>query len=80
MCICILFYKLSAQFIPAWGQKIAKEIVEKELKDKEYDSYEESEKLATKICDDIKKNVMTLNLPRYKIIVQVNIGEMKDQG
>ncbi len=45
-----------------------------------YDSYEESEKWAKTICDDIKKDVMTVNLPRYKIIVQVIIGEMKDQG
>jgi len=67
------------KFIPAWGQKIAKEVVEKELKDKEYDE-DDSKEWAITICDKIKKGVMDLKMPRYKIIVQVNIGQMKDQG
>ena len=54
-------------------------MVEKELKDKEYDE-DDSKEWAITICDKIKKGVMDLKMPRYKIIVQVNIGQMKDQG
>ena len=33
-----------------------------------------------KITDDIKNQLKMLNLPRYKFMVQVVIGEMRGQG
>jgi len=68
------------KFIPAWGTSIAKKIVEDELKEKEYDE-DDSKDWSIAICEKIKKEMKEkLNLPRYKLIVQVNIGQMKDQG
>jgi hypothetical protein len=41
----------------------------------------EYQALSKDIADKIKdKCIATLNIPRYKIVVQVTIGQMKDQG
>ena len=45
------------------------------------DFCDDFEGLSTDIADKIKTICLQkLNLPRYKIIVQVTIGQMKDQG
>ncbi len=45
------------------------------------DFCDDFEALSTDIADKIKTTCLQkLNLPRYKIIVQVTIGQMKDQG
>ena len=42
---------------------------------------DEAEELSKKIADLIKSRVREkLNIPRFKVIVQVNIGQKKDQG
>jgi len=47
----------------------------------EYNTADDFESLSKDIADKIKtKCKNTLNLPRYKLIVQVTIGQKKDQG
>ena len=42
---------------------------------------DEAEELSKKIADLIKLQVKEkLNIPRFKVVVQVNIGQKKDQG
>ena len=42
---------------------------------------DEAEELSKKIADLIKLRVKEkLNIPRFKVVVQVNIGQKKDQG
>ena len=41
---------------------------------------EECRELSLDLCDEIKERVKALNFPRYKIIVQVSVGENKRQG
>jgi hypothetical protein len=35
---------------------------------------------STRVADKIKESVKQLNMPRYKIVVQVALGQMKDQA
>mmetsp|Transcript_24762 Transcript_24762/g.36523 ORF Transcript_24762/g.36523 Transcript_24762/m.36523 type:complete len:135 (-) Transcript_24762:141-545(-) len=68
------------RFYPSVAKKIAEEIVQAELNDQEYD--EEDAKtwsliIGDKIRDAVKKN---MNIPRYKIIVQSTVGQLRDQG
>ena len=41
---------------------------------------EECREMSLDLCDEIKERVKALNFPRYKIIVQVSVGENKRQG
>ena len=41
---------------------------------------EECRELSLDLCDEIKEKVKALAFPRYKIIVQVSVGENKKQG
>ena len=77
------------KFYPSKAKIIAREILEGELKEKidermveEWgDCGEEFEALSKDIADKIKEKCKsTLRIPRYRIIVQVTIGQMKDQG
>merc|ERR1712146_731657 len=49
------------------------------LNDKEYNA-EESKQWTLELCNEIKQSVKELNIPRYKVIVQVVIGENSGQG
>eukprot|EP00970_Alexandrium_tamarense_P017769 scaffold11183_cov103-Alexandrium_tamarense.AAC.9 len=75
-------------FNPSKAKQIAKEILDEELRkvdekwvDEWADFGDEFEALSKDISNKIKDNCKTtLALPRYKLIVQVSIGQMKDQG
>ncbi|CAB1101664.1 unnamed protein product [Ectocarpus sp. CCAP 1310/34] len=67
------------KFYPSEVKAVAEKAVEAELQDKEYDG-EEAKEWSLNIADTIREGVKTLNVPRYKIVVQVTIGQMKDQG
>ena len=71
----------------AWGSPA--EILEGELEGKVDEKWvdewadfgDEFEALSRDIADKIKEKCKaTLDVPRYKIIVQVTVGQMKDQG
>ena len=77
------------KFYPSKAKLIAKEILEGELEGKidekmveEWGDFgDEFEGLGTSIADKIKEKCkLELNIPRYKIVVQVTTGQMKDQG
>ncbi|GMH69773.1 hypothetical protein TrVE_jg4210 [Triparma verrucosa] len=58
------------------GDKITKQMVEDW-----YDDGEDFENLSKSIADKIRQRVKeTLNVNRYKLVVQVTLGQMKDQG
>ena len=77
------------KFSPSKAKTIAKEILVGELDGKVdetsvenwADFGDELENLSKDIADKIKERCkQSLNIPRYKILVQVTIGQMKDQG
>ena len=77
------------RFSPSKAKTIAKEILVGELDGKVdetsvenwADFGDELENLSKDIADKIKEKCkQSLNIPRYKILVQVTIGQMKDQG
>ena len=77
------------RFSPSKAKTIAKEILVGELDGKVdetsvenwADFGDELENLSKDIADMIKERcIQSLNIPRYKILVQVTIGQMKDQG
>eukprot|EP00804_Cyclotella_cryptica_P025114 CCRYP_012978-RC/>CCRYP_012978-RC protein AED:0.47 eAED:0.55 QI:0/0/0/1/1/1/3/0/153 len=79
----------SGKFYPSQAKKIAKEILEEELCGKVDEKWveewadfgDEFETLSKDIADKIKERIKcTLNIPRYKLAIQVTIGQMKDQG
>lgn len=66
-------------FYPSAVKRVANKILQDYLANKEYD--EEDKELVTTICEKIKNGVKEeCNIPRYKIVVQVTVGQMKDQG
>ncbi|CAM9140003.1 unnamed protein product [Ascophyllum nodosum] len=67
------------KFYPSEVKAIAEKAVRGELQDKEYD-VEEAKEWSLNIADMIREGIKTLKVPRYKIVVQVTTGEMKDQG
>ena len=67
------------KFYPSHAKLICESVLSKQLENLVYD--DESAKLWTiKIGDTIKSEIKSLNIPRYKVVVQVTIGQMKDQG
>mmetsp|Transcript_27595 Transcript_27595/g.40612 ORF Transcript_27595/g.40612 Transcript_27595/m.40612 type:complete len:152 (-) Transcript_27595:1691-2146(-) len=79
------------KFYPSQVKQIAQDVLKDELDGKiderwmeewvEYNTADDFESLSKDIADKIKtKCKNTLNLPRYKLIVQVTIGQKKDQG
>ncbi|KAL7544395.1 hypothetical protein ACHAWF_007777 [Thalassiosira exigua] len=77
------------KFYPSKARLIAKQILESELADKvderwveEWTDFgDEFEALSKDVADKIKEGCKAaLDVPRYKIVVQVAIGQMKDQG
>ncbi|CAM9472966.1 unnamed protein product [Heterosigma akashiwo] len=68
------------KFYPSQVKRIANTIVQETLQGQTYDE-EQAKYWSTSICDTIREKVKAeCNIPRYKIIVQVTIGEMRDQG
>ena len=77
------------RFYPSKAKIIANEILQGELEGKvdekwveEWSDFgDEFETLSKDIADKIKEKCKsTMDIPRYKIVVQVTIGQMKDQG
>mmetsp|Transcript_10401 Transcript_10401/g.12820 ORF Transcript_10401/g.12820 Transcript_10401/m.12820 type:complete len:146 (+) Transcript_10401:28-465(+) len=77
------------KFYPSQVKQIAERVLQQELDGKIDEKWIEDwmeygddfENLTKDICQKIKDRVRTsLNLPRYKIVVQLTLGQMKDQG
>lgn len=66
-------------FYPSQAKAIAEKCVKAELTGKEYDE-EDAKEWSLNIADAIREQAKTLKIPRYKVVVQVIIGEKKDQG
>lgn len=66
-------------FHPADAKRIIKEVLESKLKDKTYNP-EITSQWCRDIADDIKIRLKELNLPRYKYVVNVAIGEQRGEG
>lgn len=67
------------KFSPSAVRKIAEEVVKSVLGDKVWNGEDEAVWTVT-ITEQIKQRVRELNFPRYKIVVQVVLGENKHQG
>ena len=69
----------SERFYPSSVRAVCNSVLQRELLNKDYDE-ERVKDWIRSIGDSIKNEVKQLNVPRYKIIVQVTIGQAKDQG
>ena len=78
-----------AKFYPTQVKAIAKEVLHNELENRldennlrDWQEFpDDMELISREIADTIKLECLkTLDLPRYKLIIQVSIGQMKDQG
>ncbi|CAM9155216.1 unnamed protein product [Phaeothamnion confervicola] len=67
------------RFYPSHVRAIADKLVRSELEGKVYDE-EEAKEWCLNIADAIREGLRQLNMPRFKIVVQVNIGQALDQG
>ena len=67
------------KFHPSAVRKACEKVVKKTLTGKVWTGEEETV-WTVSISEDIKAAVKELNIPRYKIVVQVTIGEVKSQG
>eukprot|EP00499_Haloplacidia_sp_CaronLabIsolate_P002622 CAMPEP_0196782018 /NCGR_PEP_ID=MMETSP1104-20130614/10536_1 /TAXON_ID=33652 /ORGANISM="Cafeteria sp., Strain Caron Lab Isolate" /LENGTH=130 /DNA_ID=CAMNT_0042152249 /DNA_START=22 /DNA_END=417 /DNA_ORIENTATION=+ len=64
---------------PSQIQAICKSVMEETLRGQKYDE-DNCREWSLEISESIKSRVKALNIPRYKVVVQVTIGEMKHQG
>jgi len=69
----------NSRFIPRSVELIIKETLEKRLRTLIFDD-SHCKVLAMELCGEIKERVKALNIPRYKIVLQSVIGEVKGQG
>ena len=60
-------------------ERIAQQVLEKEIGNQTYDSYKVGD-MACTLSAKIKEKVKELNFPRYRIICQVVITQVTDQG
>eukprot|EP00414_Alexandrium_minutum_P004245 CAMPEP_0113819564 /NCGR_PEP_ID=MMETSP0328-20130328/802_1 /TAXON_ID=39455 /ORGANISM="Alexandrium minutum" /LENGTH=127 /DNA_ID=CAMNT_0000787497 /DNA_START=89 /DNA_END=472 /DNA_ORIENTATION=+ /assembly_acc=CAM_ASM_000350 len=67
------------KFLPSKVSETIERVMNDYFKDKEY-SVEDAKNWTLDVSNDIKAAVKELNIPRYKIIVQVVIGEQASQG
>lgn len=67
------------RFSPAVAKDIIKEVLEAKLKDKTYNA-ELTSQWTRDIADEIKMKLKELELPRYKYVVNVAIGEQRGEG
>ena len=77
------------KFYPTQVKAIAKQVLHNELESRLDENNlrdwrefaDDMELISREIADTIKLECLkTLDLPRYKLIIQVSIGQMKDQG
>uniref|UniRef100_A0A7S2V6C1 Dynein light chain n=1 Tax=Fibrocapsa japonica TaxID=94617 RepID=A0A7S2V6C1_9STRA len=68
------------KFYQSQVKAIAERILKEELEGKEYEE-NEAKLWSITICDRVREHVKEeCNIPRYKVVVQVSLGQMKDQG
>ncbi|CAD8072370.1 unnamed protein product [Paramecium sonneborni] len=68
------------KFYPAKVRKVIQEIMDEKLKNETYDA-NNTPNLAEELVKRIRSKVReTIKMPRFKIAVQVVIGEIKGQG
>lgn len=67
------------RFSPSEVKKIAEACLAEKLSTWVYEE-EEAKVLSVEICDQIRDECKKLKMPRYKIIVQATIGQLKGQG
>ncbi len=68
------------KFIAAAAQRVAEKVLAGTLRGKKYDPAKVGE-WANGIADEVKNGVRAGQaIPRYKVVVQVTLGEMRDQG
>ena len=67
------------RFSPAPVKRVIDAVLQERLTGKEYDEADAKE-WSIEISEDVKARVKELAYKRYKIIVQVTIGELRDQG
>mmetsp|Transcript_40362 Transcript_40362/g.73029 ORF Transcript_40362/g.73029 Transcript_40362/m.73029 type:complete len:125 (+) Transcript_40362:47-421(+) len=67
------------KFRPGPAREIIKEVLQNKL-DKVTYNMETTQLLTRQVADEIKDRLKDLGLPRYKIVVQVAIGEQRGQG
>ena len=69
----------SEKFVPRAVEAIIREVMERALKAAVFDEAE-CKSLALELCAEIKERVKALNIPRYKVVLQSVLGEVKGQG
>merc|ERR1712183_641604 len=67
------------KFLPTKVTDTIEKVMNEYLKDKEYD-FDQARTWILDLSNEIKTEVKKLNIPRYKIIVQVVVGEQASQG
>eukprot|EP00747_Dinoflagellata_sp_TGD_P161900 gnl/TRDRNA2_/TRDRNA2_178903_c0_seq1.p1 gnl/TRDRNA2_/TRDRNA2_178903_c0~~gnl/TRDRNA2_/TRDRNA2_178903_c0_seq1.p1 ORF type:complete len:131 (+),score=36.93 gnl/TRDRNA2_/TRDRNA2_178903_c0_seq1:179-571(+) len=75
----IMAPKDEEKFLPSKVTETLERVMTEYFKDKEY-NVEDAKIWTLELSNDIKAAVKELNIPRYKIIVQVVIGEQGSQG
>ncbi|EGB04664.1 hypothetical protein AURANDRAFT_32091 [Aureococcus anophagefferens] len=67
------------KFYPSEAKQICERVLTGQLENATYDD-ESAKEWILLIGNTIKSEIKSLNIPRYKVVVQVTIGQMKDQG
>merc|ERR1712039_576360 len=75
----IMAPKDEEKFLPTKVAETIEKVMNEYLKDKEY-AADDAKVWTLDLSNEIKTAVKGLNIPRYKIIVQVVIGEQASQG
>mmetsp|Transcript_67352 Transcript_67352/g.161486 ORF Transcript_67352/g.161486 Transcript_67352/m.161486 type:complete len:131 (+) Transcript_67352:104-496(+) len=75
----IMAPKDDEKMLPSKVTEVLERVMNDYLRDKEY-SAEDAKIWTLELSNDIKASVKELRIPRYKIIVQVVIGEHGSQG
>lgn len=69
----------SEKFVPRAVEAIIRDVMERSLKTAAFDETE-CKSMALELCAEIKERVKQLNIPRYKVVLQSVLGEVKGQG
>ena len=67
------------RFSPSKARNICRKTLENALEDRVYEA-ESTKELVASLGDKIKMELECLDYPRYKLLVQVTIGQICDQG
>ena len=68
-----------SRFVPRPVELIIREVMEARLRSAVFDDGA-CKLLALELCSEIKERVKALQLPRYKVVLQSVLGEVKGQG